>query len=444
MSRRRRNRRKFSTEPVQVEVESLTHEGKGVAHVDGKVVFIDGALPGESIMMRLYNRKRNYDEGSAIEVLRASPERIDPRCPHYDICGGCSLQHMSHEAQIRAKQAVLVEQFEHIGRLEIPDILPPLTAEIWGYRRKARLGVRYVAKKGKVLVGFRERHSSFIADMQGCEVLHPSVGKILPELSDLVASLSQFERIPQIEVAAADNVTALVFRHLDDLSSADCEKLADFGRQHDLHIYLQPKGPDTVHAIWPESSELVYRLHEYEVENAFRPTDFTQVNHDINHQMVHRAVEMLAPGPDERVLDLFCGLGNFTLPLSRRAGEVVGVEGDAALIERARANAERNGADNVAYHVSDLTEDMLQASWASAGFDKVLLDPPRSGALEVLPLVAKLGARRIVYVSCNPATLARDAGELVNELGYELKSAGIMDMFPHTGHVESIALFEKK
>jgi 23S rRNA (uracil1939-C5)-methyltransferase len=445
MTRRRRKAPKFSTEPMQAHVESLTHEGKGVAHIDGKVVFIDGALPGEEVMIRLYNRKRQYDEASTIEVLKPSADRVEPRCRHYEICGGCSLMHMAPEAQVRAKQEVLIEQFQHLAKLEIPALLPPLQAEVWGYRRKARLGVRYVAKKGKVLVGFRERRSGWLADLERCEVLHPSVGQLLPQLSELIYGLDARERIPQIEVAVSDDITALVFRHLDDLSSADYEKLKGFGQDHQMQIHLQPKGPDTVHCIWPEQAkELAYRLPEFEVENVFLPTDFTQVNQGINLQMVHRAVEMLDPQRDERVLDLFCGLGNFTLPLARRAAEVIGVEGEAGLVERARANAQRNGLNNVEYHVSNLTEDMLEASWAAGGFDKVLLDPPRSGAYEVLPLVAKLGPERIVYVSCNPATLARDAGELVHQLGYRLVSAGVMDMFPHTGHVESIAMFEKK
>jgi len=430
---------------MEAHVESLTHEGRGVAHIDGKTVFIDGALPGETVMIRLHNRKRQYDEASAIEVLEASPERVEPKCRHYEICGGCSLMHMAPEAQVRAKQAVLVEQFRHLAKLEIPEILPPLQAEVWGYRRKARLGVRYVPKKGKVLVGFRERRSGWLADLEQCEVLHPSVGTLLPALSELIFGLDARERIPQIEVAVSDDTTALVFRHLDDLSSADYEKLRGFGQEHGLQIHLQPKGPDTVHCIWPEAApELAYRLPEFEVENVFLPTDFTQVNQGINLQMVHRAVAMLDPRPDERVLDLFCGLGNFTLPLARKAAAVVGVEGEAGLVERARDNARHNGMENVEYHVSNLTEDMLSAPWAVAGFDKVLLDPPRSGAFEVLPLVAKLGPGRIVYVSCNPATLARDAGELVHQLGYRLVSAGVMDMFPHTGHVESIAMFEKK
>jgi 23S rRNA (uracil1939-C5)-methyltransferase len=416
-----------------------------VAHIDGKAVFVDGALPGEEVMIQLYNRKRQYDQASTVEVLKASPDRVEPRCPHYAICGGCSLMHMEPQAQVRAKQAVLVEQFRHLAKLEIPELLPPLQAEVWGYRRKARLGVRYVAKKGKVLVGFRERRSGWLAELERCEVLHPSVGLLLPQLSELIFGLAARERIPQIEVAVSDDITALVFRHLDDLSSADCEKLKGFGAAHNLQIHLQPKGPDTVHCIWPESAPaLAYRLPEFGVENVFLPSDFTQVNQGINQQMVHRAVQMLDPQADERVLDLFCGLGNFTLPLARQAAEVVGVEGEAGLVQRARDNARRNGMENVGYHVSDLTEEMLDAPWARDGFDKVLLDPPRSGAFEVLPTVAKLGARRIVYVSCNPATLARDAGELVRNLGYELVSAGVMDMFPHTGHVESIAMFEKK
>lgn len=444
MARRRQKVRKFSTDPIPAKIESLTHEGKGVTHIDGKATFVSGALPGEEVMIRLFNRHRNYDEAATVEVLKASPDRVEAKCPYYDLCGGCSLQHLSHEAQVNAKQSVLVEVFEHLGKLEIPQILEPITGDVWGYRRKARLGVRFVTKKDKVLVGFRERASSFIAELSRCEVLHPAVGEKLPELAELVQSLSIFNQLPQIEVAVADNTTALVFRNLADVTDEDKHKLIDFGLTHEMQIYLQPKGPKTVHCIMPEEDGLVYHLPEYEVENHFRPTDFTQVNHSINHQMVKKALELLQLTGEDRVLDLFCGLGNFTLPVSRQAGAVVGVEGDLGLVERARENARFNKAENVEYHVSDLTEDMLTAPWASGGFNKVLLDPPRSGAFEVLPLIAKLGPEHIVYVSCNPATLARDAGELVHQLGYRLVSAGIMDMFPHTGHVESIALFEKK
>ena len=441
---RRRKVRKFSTDPIPAQIESLSHEGKGVAHIDGKATFITGALPGEEVMIRLYNRHRNYDEAATVEVLKASADRVEPKCQHYELCGGCSLQHLSHDAQITAKQALLVDGFKHLAKLEIPHLLEPITGDLWGYRRKARLGVRYVTKKGKVLVGFRERASSFITELERCEVLHPAVGLKLPQLAELVQSLSIYAQLPQIEVAVADNTTALVFRNLADVTDEDKHKLMEFGREHEMQIHLQPKGPKTVHCIWPEENGLIYYLPNYEVENHFRPTDFTQVNHSINHQMVDKALELLELSAEDRVLDLFCGLGNFTLPISRQVGTVVGVEGDLALVERARENAIFNKADNVEYHVSDLTEDMLSAPWARGGFNKVLLDPPRSGAFEVLPLIAKLGPERIVYVSCNPATLARDAGELVHQLGYRLVAAGIMDMFPHTGHVESIAIFEKK
>lgn len=442
---RRRKIRNFPTDPVPAHIESLSHDGKGVAHIDGKATFVAGALPGEEVMIRLHNRHRSYDEAVTVEVLKASADRVEPKCAHYELCGGCSLQHLSHEAQIAAKQSILVEAFKRLGKLDIPTIQPPITGDVWGYRRKARLGVRFVTKKDKVLVGFRERASSFITEITRCEVLHPAVGEKLPQLAALIQSLSIFNQLPQIEVAVAENTTALVFRNLADVTDDDRHKLMDFGREHEMQIHLQPKGPKTVHCIWPEEDDgLVYYLPEYEVENHFRPIDFTQVNHSINHQMVRKALELLQLNTEDRVLDLFCGLGNFTLPISRQAGIVIGVEGDQGLVQRARDNARFNKAENVEYHVSDLTEDMLTASWASGGFNKVLLDPPRSGAFEVLPLIAKLGPERIVYVSCNPATLARDAGELVHQLGYRLVSAGIMDMFPHTGHVESIAIFEKK
>lgn len=442
MSRRSRKAR-LPTEPVRAHIESLSHEGKGVAHIDGKATFIAGALPGEEVMFRYELRKRNYDEGSVSEVLSASVDRVEPGCPHFGVCGGCSLQHMDSQAQIQAKQQILIEQFRHLAGLEIPEILQPLTAGPWGYRHKARVGVRYVAKKEKVLVGFRERNSSFLADLSRCPVLHPSIGEHLEDLGRLIAGLSIYQAIPQVEVAVSDDFTALVFRHLEPFTSEDIKHLVEFGQQYNFHIYLQPKGPDTIHCLWPEQSRLSYRLPEFGVELSFLPSDFTQVNRALNQQMVHLALELLQLQESDRVLDLFCGLGNFTLPIATKVTKVIGVEGEASLVQRARDNARNNQLVNAEFHAADLNEDMLNAAWARQSFDKLLLDPPRSGAFEVLKLLPRLGAKRIVYVSCNPSTLARDAGELVNRHGYKLLSAGVMDMFPHTAHVESIAVFEK-
>ena len=437
-------RNKIPAGQFEADIDSVTHDGKGVARIDGKVIFIDGALSGERVRFEYTSVRRNRDEGRVVEVVEASPDRVEARCPHFGVCGGCALQHLAHPAQVAAKQKILVDDFRHLGAgLEIPELLPPLTGPVWGYRQKARLGVKWVAKKGRVLVGFRERRSPYIAELERCEVLHPSVGERLLELSALIGGLDARERLPQIEVAVGDTRTALAFRHLDPLSAGDRAALAAFGREHDLDLYLQSGGPDTLEPLTEETAELSYRLDAFDVGYTFRPTDFTQVNAEINRQMVARAIELLDLSPDANVLDLFCGLGNFTLPLARHARRVVGVEGEGALIARARENAARNGIDNAEFHQADLTADFRGQPWAQEAFTHLLLDPPRSGAYEILPLAAALKPQRIVYVSCSPATLARDAAWLTGEGGYTLQCAGIMDMFPHTAHVESIALFTR-
>jgi 23S rRNA (uracil1939-C5)-methyltransferase len=438
---RRRRRPKLPTDPVRVTIDDLSHDGRGVAHIDGKTVFIEGALKGEEVSFLYVEKKRSYDVGVAQEIHRAAPERVKPKCAVFGICGGCALQHMDPAAQILAKQEVLLENFERIGKVKPLEVLPTLTGAHWGYRRKARMGVRYVDKKERTLIGFREKRKPYIVDMQRCEVLHPSVGEHLEELQDLVASLEGRKEIAQIEVAVDDTQTALVFRNMNPLSQDDSDKLIAFAKQHDLHFFLQSGGPDTVTPLWPEQTQLSYALPEFEVHFNFTPNGFTQVNTDINRKMVPYAIDLLDVQTDERVLDLFCGVGNFTLPLARRAGEVIGVEGLELLVQRAKENAELNTIENVAFHVADLAKEVEQLPWWSQGFDKVLLDPARDGAMEAIPHIAKLKVKRIVYVSCNPATLARDAGLLVNDHGYTLAKAGVMDMFPHTAHVESIALF---
>lgn len=446
MARRTRRRRfkKVPTEQVTATIESLSHEGRGVARVNDKVVFVNGALPGEEVVFSYVRSASKFDEGRVDEVLSASVDRIEPKCPHFSLCGACSLQHMSSDKQIELKQAQLLEHFEHIGKVTPDEILPPLTGPLWGYRRKARLGVRNVRGKGRVLVGFRERYSPYLADMHRCEVLHPNVGERLDELSELIGSLDAHSEIAQIEVAVSDDDTAMVFRNLVALSEGDREKLIAYGEKTGIHMYEQPKGPATIAPLWPAVSELFYRLPEYDIEMKFRPGDFTQVNTDINRKMIPKALELLDIQPHETVLDLFCGLGNFTLPLARKAKQVVGVEGDEGLVQRAIENAERNGIKNVQYHMANLAEDVSNLEWMAQHYDKILIDPARSGALEVLHQLAKFTPEKLVYVSCNPATLARDAGVLVNEYGYRLKQAGVMDMFPHTTHVESIALFERQ
>ena len=427
----------------EVDITDLTHDGRGVAHVEGKAMFVAGALPGERAVVHVGARHRNYDEARVDTLLTRSPDRVEPRCPHFGHCGGCALQHLAPAAQIAAKQRVLAENFERIGKVEPARWLDALTADEWGYRRKGRLSVKWVPKKGKVLVGFREDNPRFVADLSECHTLLPEVGTRIAAIGELVTSLDAKQSIAQIEIAAGDETVALVFRNLQPLSESDAAKLVAFGRAHDLAILLQPGGPDSVHALWPEAVRLAFRIEDANVEIEFRPLDFVQVNAGMNRRMIARALDLLDPRPEERVLDLFCGLGNFTLPVARRAGSVVGLEGDLGLVARARTNASANGIANVEFAAADLAADQRGVPWAVRDYDKLLLDPPRSGAAAVLEYLPRKSARRIVYVSCHPGSLARDAGTLVERHGFKLKAAGVMDMFPHTAHVESIALFER-
>jgi 23S rRNA (uracil1939-C5)-methyltransferase len=438
MTRRQRKRE------TEAEIIDLSHDGRGVAKLDGKTVFISGGLPRERVRAQIHTSKKNFDEGHVLEVLQASPLRVAPDCPHFELCGGCALQHLKVEAQIEAKQHILLENLERIGHVRPATVLPPLTDQPWAYRRKARLGVKWVPAKERAIVGFREAlKPMYIADIQSCRVLVPQVGTRIQELSELITSMDARERIAQIEVAAGDTATALVFRNLDPLSSADSQRLVEFGQRTQLMIFLQPGANDSVHALWPADAALSFRIPAADVELAFRPLDFVQVNAGMNQRMIERALELLDPQPDERVLDLFCGLGNFTLPIARRGGSVVGVEGEAGLVARARENARTNGIENAEFFAADLSQDLRGEAWVKQGFDKLLLDPPRTGADACIPQLPLKGVRRIVYVSCHPGSLARDAGLLVREHGYRLVSAGVMDMFPHTAHVESIALFER-
>ncbi|HEY3519860.1 MAG TPA: 23S rRNA (uracil(1939)-C(5))-methyltransferase RlmD [Rhodanobacteraceae bacterium] len=428
----------------ETEIADLSHDGRGVARVDGKAVFVADALPGERVRARVVRRHRQFDEAQCIEVLQASSDRVVPRCPHYGVCGGCALQHLAPEAQIVAKQRVLAENFARIGKVEPRHWLPPLTAEPWGYRRRARLSVKHVPKKGRTLVGFRERDPRFVADLSRCEVLDPALGEKLDALGVLLNSLEGAAAIPQIEFSAGDDQKALVFRHLQPLSPGDREKLVAFGREHGFAILLQPGGTDSVHPLHPDEMRLHYRLDESDLDLDFSPLDFVQVNARLNARMIAQALHLLDPQPDERVLDLFCGLGNFSLPIARRAAFVCGVEGDAGLIERARANSARNGIGNVEFVIGDLAADPRGAAWARADFDLWLLDPPRTGAAALVEHLPGKSVRRVVYVSCHPGSLARDAGTLVQRHGFALSAAGVMDMFPHTTHVESIAVFDRK
>jgi 23S rRNA (uracil1939-C5)-methyltransferase len=429
-------------------VADLTHEAEGVirdTEAGGKVVFVAGALPGERVRFRRRSFHKSHDEADLVEVLEASPSRVVPRCAHFGVCGGCALQHLDPAAQLAAKQKELGQNLARIGDLEPAQWLPPLLGPHWNYRRRARLSSRFVAKKDRSLVGFREKQGKYVADVQRCEVLAEPVGALVGTLADLLTGMERRTSIPQIEVALSDGERVLVFRVLDPLPEPDLEKLRAFEKAHGLRILLQPGGLDTIAPLTPGPVDLHYRLDDFDVRLDFGPSDFVQVNAAINQAMVARAIELLEIGPDDRVLDLYCGLGNFTLPMARRAARVVGVEGEAGLIARARANASLNGISNAEFVVADLSRPPdLDIPWMRGGFDKVLLDPPRVGAAEVLSAVAHLAPRRVVYISCHTGSLARDLGVLTHQLGFRLRAAGVLDMFPHTTHVESIAVLDRK
>lgn len=422
-----------------VRVEDLNHEGRGVARRDGKAVFVDGALPGETVKLRITRRRPRYDSADLVEVVVPSPQRVAPPCAVFGVCGGCRLQHLAPAAQVAAKQRRLLDDLARLGGVTPERVLPPVTGPLWGYRRRARLGVRRVPKKGGVLVGFRERAKRYIADMDACPVLVPQVGEDLVPLRELVGSLSIADRIPQIEVAAGDERCALVFRHLLPLAGDDLARLEAYGRARDLDIWLQPGGPDSVTPL-RGAPRLYYRLPDFDLTIGFLPTDFIQVNAEVNRRAVTLAMDLLDPRPGQRALDLFCGLGNFTLPLARRGARVLGLEGEAGLVARARENAAANGLD-ARFETADLYDPERLGTRLGAGWDRVLLDPPRTGAMEVVKQLDRARAGRIVYVSCNPATLARDSRVLVHVHGYRLAAAGVLDMFPHTQHAEAIALF---
>ncbi|MBL8328573.1 MAG: 23S rRNA (uracil(1939)-C(5))-methyltransferase RlmD [Rubrivivax sp.] len=439
-------------------VDSLDLEGQGVARrADGKVVFIEGALPGERVTAQVHRRKNQWEQGTMSALLKPSAQRVTPACPHFGLhagaCGGCKVQHLEPTAQVAMKQRVLEDDLWHLAKLRPDQVLRPIHGPAWGYRHRARLSVRHVLKKGVVLVGFHERKSRYVADMRVCPVLPPKVSLLLPALRELIGAMDQRDRLPQIELAAGDEVTALVLRHLEPLTSADEARLLDFGRRHGVQWWLQPKGPETVHRLDPQDPQpLNYRLPEFSVTMPFRPTDFTQVNPFINRVLVSRAVRLLDPQPGERVIDWFCGLGNFTLPLATRCAQVLGIEGSATLVTRAQANAGLNGLHSVAtFAARDLFQMTAAQLVADGPADRWLVDPPREGAFALVKALAEQCAlpvagwqppRRIVYVSCNPATLARDAGLLVHQAGYRCSAAGVINMFAHTAHVESLAVFD--
>jgi 23S rRNA (uracil1939-C5)-methyltransferase len=442
----------------KVKIESLDQEGRGVARVEGKVIFIEGALTGEVVSYSSYRKKPSFELAQATQIFKSSPLRVQPKCAHFGVCGGCSMQHLDARAQVAVKQRILEDSLWHIGKVKAETILRPIYGQPWGYRERARLSVRHVIKKGKTLVGFHEKRSSYVADMQNCEILAPKIAGLLPMLAELISGLSIRDRLPQIEVAVGDHVDALVLRVMDPPSGEDEAALRAFADKHGIQFWLQSGGYDSIVPFHPlEAPALNYSLPEFGITMPFAPSEFTQVNSALNRVMVSRAIRLLDPQPGERIADFFCGLGNFTLPIARSGAQVLGIEGSAALVARARQNAESNGLDKdslslrgrvgegVATFAAMNLFEMTEAGFAALGrFDKLLIDPPRDGAIELVKSLGGANApRRIVYVSCSPATLARDAQVLVQVHGYTLKSAGVMNMFPHTSHVESIAVFEK-
>jgi 23S rRNA (uracil1939-C5)-methyltransferase len=427
-------------------IESLDQEGRGVTHVDGKAIFIEGALPGEKVTYSSYRKKPTYEFAQLEQVLRESPSRVKPQCPHFGMCGGCAMQHMDVSMQVAAKQRMLEDNLWHIAKVKPESMLPPIVGPAWGYRHKARLRARYVPMKGRVLVGFNEKHSSYVADMKECHVLPPHVSALIVPMQELLAKLSIRDSMPQVEVAVGEKTTVLVLRILQPIEPGDEPLMREFADQHGVQLWLQSKGPDTATPFYPlDAPQLSYALPEFNLEYPFWPTEFTQVNPHINRVMLRRAMALLSPKPGERIADFFCGLGNFTLPIARLGATVLGMEGSAALVRRAKESAERNGlAHATEFREADLFEKTTDSLRALGHFDKWLIDPPRDGAVELIKAIEDDTApQRIVYVSCNPATLARDAGVLVQVKGYRMLSAGVINMFPHTAHVESIALFEK-
>ncbi|MBI3230415.1 MAG: 23S rRNA (uracil(1939)-C(5))-methyltransferase RlmD [Burkholderiales bacterium] len=439
-----------------LEIKSLDMEARGVGHVanedgtPGKVIFVEGALPGEKVVFSTFKKKKNLEFANMSALLRESAMRVTPKCPHFGMCGGCAMQHLEPSAQVAIKQRVLEDNLWHIGKVKPETMLRPIYGPTWGYRYRARLSVRHVKKKGEVLVGFHEKRSVFVADIKSCEILPPHVSNMLLPLRSLIASLSIFDQLPQIELAVGEDVTAMVLRIMAPLTSDDELKLKAFADQHQVQFWLQTKGPETAVPYYPLEPQLHYLLPEFGIKMPFKPVDFTQVNHHINRVLVARALRLLEVQPNERVADLFCGLGNFTLPIATLATSVVGIEGSSSLTERALDNAKFNGvAEKTSFSTRNLFE-MTTAEWIALGkFDRMLIDPPRDGAMAVCEAIAGLTAeqreykpRRIVYVACSPSTLARDAGILVNQAGYKLTMAGVMNMFPHTSHVESMAVFD--
>lgn len=438
-----RQRRPISQEPVVIEVTGLAHDGRGIGRLNDKITFIFGALPGETVRAKYTSSHSRYDEATTLEVMVPSQHRVIPPCPHFGVCGGCGLQHLKPSMQIEHKQALLSEQLLHHAKVKPQMWLDPLVGTPLGYRQKARLGVRFVHKKQALLVGFREQGNNKITVIESCHVLDPRVGQKIKDLREVINALEGRECIPQIEVAIGSDEVALVFRHLNPLSEIDISLLITFCKNHDFSLYLQPGGVSTVHKVWPALSceQLVYELKTQKLSYQFHPLDFTQVNQEINQKMVNQALALLNPTSTDCILDLFCGLGNFSLPFAQIAQQVVGVEGTSQMVERAQINAKLNDLDNVEFFAADLSQDFSHQPWIKRQYTKIVIDPPRCGAEEIVSQISRFKAKEILYISCNPATFARDAAILVHQHGFSLKKVGVIDMFPHTGHVETMGLF---
>lgn len=445
----RQRKRKLMEQPIEVVIEDLSHDGRGIARVNGKVMFVNGALPGERVVVKHTGGNKNFEEGMTVEVLEASKDRVDAKCQFYDVCNGCTMMHLAPEKQIEFKQNTLKQNLLKMAKLQPESWLQPLTDESWHYRRRARLSVRWVIAKDKVLVGFREKGGRYVADMDTCEILKQPLNTLLTPLAEMIAQLRIKQHIAQIEASVADEDVALIIRHLKPISPTDEEVLLNFAEQNHVRIYSQSKGPKTIFEMTREDvsedlKPLFFDMPQYNIRMEFLPSDFIQVNAKMNEKMIAQAMELLDITADDIILDLFCGLGNFTLPLATKVKTVVGIEGEKTLVQRAQHNAQLNKLDNIDFQVADLTKNHQDSDWFKLDYNKVLIDPPRSGAWEILSLIAQTKADTLLYVSCHPASLARDTDRLVNELGFKLVKAGVMDMFPHTSHVESMALFVRK
>lgn len=439
-----RRRQRLPKEPIELQIIDLSHDGRGIARHNDKVVFVQNALPGETVMVQLNRRTRHFDEATAQSIDQPSADRVAPACEFYDRCNGCTMMHVSDEKQIDFKFNTLKSNLEKMAELQPVQWLPHLSDRHWHYRRRARLSVKWVPGKEKVLVGFREKNGRFVADMDHCLVLEKPLADLIKPLQELVLKMSIKTHIPQVECALSDQQPALIMRHMRPLPDEDMARVKEFAEKHNVQLFLQSKGPNTVSPIRSDYSALSFELPQHNLRYEFLPNDFIQVNQVMNEKMIDRVLSVMDLNNESKVLDLFCGLGNFTLPIAQQSQQVIGVEGDQSLVERARHNAELNNLSNVEFFTADLTEDHSQSAWFKQDFSHVLIDPPRSGAWDILPLIANTTAKTLVYVSCHPASLARDSRRLVHDLGFTMQSAGVMDMFPHTSHVESMAVFNRK